>query len=142
MLEELDGLVIQRTAPKSLFLGQKTWVTISLENKGDREKNIDFSERLQAADFDESQAKYIETDYGEKFWYYQWKIKLPGGEKTTLAYEKLNMSQEKVMQMFEEHESKTKNANSKVSKMLIVVTVISAMLLVMNVFLAIKLNAF
>ena len=86
VLEELDGLVIQRTAPKSLFLGQKTWVTISLENKGDREKNIDFSERLQAADFDESQAKYIETDYGEKFWYYQWKIKLPVGEKTALSY--------------------------------------------------------
>lgn len=84
--EEVGDLIVRRTAPKSLFLGQKTWITVSLENKGSREKNINFNERLQVADFDKSQAKYIETDYGEKFWYYQWKIKLPAGEKTSLSY--------------------------------------------------------
>jgi len=84
--EEIGSLIIQRTAPESAFLGQKIWITVNLENKGSRKTNINFTERLGNADFDKSQAKYIGTDYKEKFWYYQWTIKLPAKEKTTLAY--------------------------------------------------------
>ena len=84
--EEISSLIIRRTAPESIFIGQKIWIVLTLENKGPREKNINFIERLGSADFDKTQAKYIETDYGEKFWYYQWEIKLPAGKETTLAY--------------------------------------------------------
>jgi len=84
--EEMNDLIVRRTAPDSVFLNQKIWIAVTLENKSAREKNINFIERLGEANFDETQAKYIETNYGEKLWYYEWKIKLSANKETTLAY--------------------------------------------------------
>lgn len=84
--ENIGSLTIHRTAPETAVIGQKIWVSIKIENKDNEEKDIIFIERLGNADFDDSQAKYTETDYGEKFWYYRWRINLPAKKNFTLLY--------------------------------------------------------
>lgn len=84
--ETIDDLSITRIAPKETFIGQKIWITIVLENKGNKLKEIVLTERLGEADFEKSQAKSIITEYKEELWSYEWKIKLAPQKNTAVSY--------------------------------------------------------
>jgi len=84
--ERINDLVVQRIAPETAFIGQKIWIQIKIENVGSLEREVKVTERLGDCDFNRTGAKYVETDYGEKFWYYEWKVKLPPGKSVTLFY--------------------------------------------------------
>jgi len=94
-------LTIRRMAPSTAFVGQRVWVTITVENKGTDQKSIALVEQLGDADFDKSEAEFIEIrdpgpqptqpDQAEKddaprLWYYRWRMELPPGESATVAY--------------------------------------------------------
>ncbi len=85
-LDKFDDITVYRVAPDQAFIGQKIWVVIVLDNNASVEKEITVNETLRNADFDKTEAKYIETEYKEKIWYYYWKVKLPAKENVTLAY--------------------------------------------------------
>jgi hypothetical protein len=84
--EMMDGVIISRIAPSEAQINQKFWITLVIENKQNSEKNIIIRENLKDADFDQTEAKFITTEYGEKFWYYEWKIKLGPQENTSVTY--------------------------------------------------------
>ncbi|MBM4453935.1 MAG: protein BatD [Chloroflexi bacterium] len=85
-LETIGNIAVYRVAPSQATIGQKVWVTFILENGANVAKNITIVEKIGNADFDTSEAKYIETPYGMKSWYYEWKIKLPPKTNTTIGY--------------------------------------------------------
>ncbi len=85
-VDTFNGVNVYRIAPNNAFIGQKIWVTLVFENSADIEKDIVVMEMLGDADFNATGAKYIETEYGEKFWYYEWKIRLPAGDNTSVVY--------------------------------------------------------
>ena len=84
--EELGGLTISRIAPDTTYVGQKIWITLVLENNSNNEKNIIVKENLGNADFDKTEVKNITTEYGDQFWYYEWKVRLTTEQKTTISY--------------------------------------------------------
>ncbi len=84
--ETIDGVSFYRITPAEAFIGQKVWVMLAIENKQSSEKNIVIKEGLKDADFDQTEAKYMTTEYGEKFGYYEWKIKLPANGNTSVVY--------------------------------------------------------
>lgn len=83
---DFGGVVLSRVAPESAYLGQKIWITLVFENNASVLKTVTLKENLGNADFDKTGAKYVETEYGEKFWYYEWKIQLKAGENTSVSY--------------------------------------------------------
>ncbi|MEM0360102.1 MAG: hypothetical protein QXK06_02045, partial [Candidatus Diapherotrites archaeon] len=84
--QPFEGISINRIAPEQAIVGQKAWIGFSIENLSSQEKTIELTEKLGNANFDESQAKFIETEYGEKFWHYYWKIRLSPKETTSVFY--------------------------------------------------------
>ena len=84
--DEVDGIKITRIAPESANLGEKIWINLVFENTSSATKTFTLKENLNNADFDKTEAKYVETEYKERFWYYEWKIKLPAGENTVVSY--------------------------------------------------------
>jgi hypothetical protein len=84
--ETYNGVNIYRVAPDSAFIGQKIWVALIFENTGSATKIISINESLGDANFNQSEAKYIQTAYGEKIWYYEWKITLEAKANTSVAY--------------------------------------------------------
>ena len=98
-VEEWQGLVITRTAPLVATVGQKIWIVIELENTSAQVLEFSWVEHLGDADFDQSQARstrIYDPGYGQTpsptsqegfdMWYYQWRVSLPAGQKTNLAY--------------------------------------------------------
>ncbi|MCX8190142.1 MAG: hypothetical protein N3F05_02855 [Candidatus Diapherotrites archaeon] len=86
MAENINGVYIRRIAPQQAYAGEKIWIGFHIENKSSQEKEISIRENIGAANFDQNEAQYIETDYGAKFWNYFWKIKLGPGESASIAY--------------------------------------------------------
>jgi len=85
--ETYNGVDILRAAPDSAFIGQKIWIALVFENTGNEAKTIALNESLAGgADFNQSEARYIQTAYGEKLWYYEWKITLGPKANTSVAY--------------------------------------------------------
>jgi hypothetical protein len=84
--ETISSLAFTRIAPDYAVLGEQIWVAVLIENTGSGTKTINFVENLGNAGFNESAAKYIVTAWGDRFWFYEWTISLPAGEKTTLMY--------------------------------------------------------
>jgi hypothetical protein len=85
--ETYNGVNIYRVAPDSVFIGQEAWITLVLENSAGGQKTITINESISGdADFNQSEAQYIQTAYGEKLWYYSWQIILASGENTSVAY--------------------------------------------------------
>jgi len=84
--EEINGVIVSRLAPDTAYLGQKIWITLVLENNSSVLKTITLKENLGDADFEKTETKKIETEYGETFWYYEWKIQLKAGENTSVSY--------------------------------------------------------
>ncbi len=97
--EIIGDLVLRRTIPDQVYLGQKFWVLIEIQNEGSQQANIRLMEKLGEAQFDESQAQFIEvydpgpagqlpgeSEEGFKIWYYTWQIELPPNESATIAY--------------------------------------------------------
>ena len=85
-IDTFNSVNVYRIAPDHAFIGQRIWVTLVFENSADTGKEIVVTEMLRDADFNTTDAKYIETEYGDKFWYYEWKIRLPAGENTSVVY--------------------------------------------------------
>jgi hypothetical protein len=85
--ESYNGVDVYRVAPDSAFIGQKVWILLALESSAIGEKAITINETISAgADFNQSEAEYIQTDYGQKLWHYSWQIELGPGENTSVAY--------------------------------------------------------
>jgi hypothetical protein len=85
--ETFGGVDIYRVAPDSAFIGHKTWVALVFENTASESKTIALNESLASgAGFNQSDAKYIQTAYGEKIWYYEWRITLEPKANTSVAY--------------------------------------------------------
>jgi len=85
--ETFGGVDIYRVAPDSAFIGQKIWVALVFENTAGETKTISINESLAGgADFNQSEAKYVQTDYGEKFWRYEWQIMLGPKANTSVIY--------------------------------------------------------
>jgi hypothetical protein len=84
--EELSGITINRIAPDRTYLNQKIWITLFFENNSSASKIITLKENLGNADFDKTEAKNIATEYGDEFWYYEWKIQLGAGENISVSY--------------------------------------------------------
>ncbi|MBM3173918.1 MAG: hypothetical protein FJZ85_09515 [Chloroflexi bacterium] len=84
--ETIGDIVICRVAPSQAPTRQKILVVFVLENGAHVGRSITITERIGNADFDQSEAKNINTPYGEQFWYYEWKIKLPAKGNTTVGY--------------------------------------------------------
>lgn len=84
--ETFDDVDVNRIAPTSAFIGQKIWVTLVFENSANTEREMVVREMIGEADFNSTGAEYIETEYGEKMWYYEWRIRLPAGENTSVVY--------------------------------------------------------
>lgn len=84
--EEINEVIVSRLAPDTAYLGQKIWITLVFENNSSVLEAITLKENLGDADFDKTEAKNIETEYGETFWYYEWKIQLKAGENTSVSY--------------------------------------------------------
>jgi len=85
--ETYNGVNIYRAAPESAFIGQKIWVALVFENTASESRNIAVNESLTSeADFNQSEAKYIQTEYGEKLWRYEWQISLAAHDNTSVAY--------------------------------------------------------
>ena len=85
--ETYNGVNIYRAAPDSAFIGQKIWVTLVFENTASESRTIAVNESLAGgAEFNQSEAKYIQAEYGEKIWYYEWKITLGPEANTSVAY--------------------------------------------------------
>lgn len=83
---EAGEFSVQRIAPEKAVIGQKVWVSFIIENRGKAVKEIRLKERLSNAEFEKNTAKYIETEYREKMYYYEWKIRLKPKEKTIISY--------------------------------------------------------
>jgi len=85
--ETYNGVNIYRVAPDSAFIGQKIWVALVFENTASESRTIAVNESLTSeAEFNQSEAKYTQTEYGEKLWYYEWKITLGPEANTSVAY--------------------------------------------------------
>ena len=83
--QQAGDLLVYRIAPETAFLGEEAWIALIFENPTGAEKTVMIKESLGDAEFDTSEAKYVETEYGEKFWYYQWTINLAPKNNATVA---------------------------------------------------------
>jgi hypothetical protein len=84
--DTIGSMSFTRIAPDYAVIGEEIWIAVQIENTGTGTKNIGFVELLGNAGFNESAAKYIVTEWGDKLWFYEWTVSLPAGEKTTLLY--------------------------------------------------------
>lgn len=84
--DEVGGIRITRNAPDSANHGKKIWINLVFENISPTAKTLTLKENLGNAQFDQNGAKYVQTEYGERHWYYEWKIQLPPGENTIISY--------------------------------------------------------
>jgi len=84
--ETYNDVNIYRVAPESAFIGQKIWIALVFENTASESRTIAVNESLGGADFNQSEARYVQTEYGEKIWYYEWKITLGSEANTSVAY--------------------------------------------------------